>query len=169
MSSAAQSWLRLVLVGTALAAAAAGAGVLWPALPDLGGTEAAGPVLQQARRQGVLHVALRSYARPSLPGDPLPPEPDVYDQALADWLGRQLGTSVQIAPASDADLVLEGMAPSGSISVEHVRNVLARLNNPATPEQAETSLRLSQVPVADTARYDRLRPTHLDGQEVGHA
>ena len=70
------------------------------------------------------------------------------------------------------ELVLEGMAPSGSISVEHVRNVLARLNNPVTPAQAETSLRLSQVPVADTARYDRLRPTpldRLDGQEVGHA
>ena len=110
MSSAAQSWRRLVLAGTALAAAAAGAGVLWPALPDLGGTQAAGPVLQQAQRHGVLHVALRSYARPSLPGEPLPPEPDVYDQALADWLGRQLGTSVKITPASDADLVLEGVA-----------------------------------------------------------
>jgi hypothetical protein len=61
------------------------------------------------------------------------------------------------------------MAPSGTISVEHVHNVLARLNNPATPAQAETSLRLSQAPKADTARYDRLRPTHLDGQEVGHA
>ena len=67
------------------------------------------------------------------------------------------------------ELALEGMAPSGSISVEHVRNVLARLNNPATPAQAETSLQLTQVPVADTARYDRLRPTHLDGQEVDHA
>ena len=70
------------------------------------------------------------------------------------------------------ELVLEGMAPSGSISVEHVRNVLARLNNPATPAQAQTSLRLTQAPKADTARYDRLRPTHqdhLDGQEVGHA
>ena len=110
MSSAAQSWRRLVLAGTALAAAAAGAGVLWPALPDLGGTQAAGPVLQQVQRHGVLHVALRSYARPSLPGEPLPPEPDVYDQALADWLGRQLGTSVKITPASDADLVLEGVA-----------------------------------------------------------
>lgn len=70
------------------------------------------------------------------------------------------------------ELVLEGRAPSGSISVEHVRNVLARLNNPATPDQAQTSLRLTQAPKADTARYDRLRPTHqdhLDGQEVGHA
>ena len=76
------------------------------------------------------------------------------------------------------ELVLEGMAPSGSISVEHVRNVLARLNNPATPEQAQTVLRLSELPRADTARYDRLRPTHLDplnplacthGQEAHHA
>ena len=76
------------------------------------------------------------------------------------------------------ELVLEGMAPSGSISVEHVRNVLARLNNPATPAQAQTSLRLSELPKADTARYDRLRPTHLDpvnplacsdGQEAHHA
>src|SRR3989344_4666215 len=70
------------------------------------------------------------------------------------------------------ELVLEGRAPSGSISVEHVRNVLARLNSPATPDQAQTPLRLTQAPKADTARYDRLRPTHqdhLDGQEVGHA
>ena len=50
--------------------------------------------------------------------------------------------------------------------------MLARLNNPITPAQADTSLLLSQVPVTDTARYDRLRPTHLDhvdAQEVGHA
>ena len=67
------------------------------------------------------------------------------------------------------DLVLEGAAPSGSISVEHVRNVLARLNTPETPEQAETALQLTEAPKADTARYDRLRPTHQDGQEVSHA
>ena len=61
------------------------------------------------------------------------------------------------------ELVLEGMAPSGSISVEHV---------PAAPDQAQTSLRLREAPIADTARYDRLRPTHLDhlnGQEINHA
>lgn len=67
------------------------------------------------------------------------------------------------------ELVLEGIAPSGSISVEHVRNVLARLNNPVTPLQAETALQLTLAPKADTARYDRLRPTHLDDQEVRHA
>jgi hypothetical protein len=63
-----------------------------------------------------------------------------------------------------------GHGPSGSISVEHVRNVLARLNpcHPSRPDLAASE----PVPVADTARYDRLRPTHLDhvdGQEVGHA
>jgi hypothetical protein len=67
------------------------------------------------------------------------------------------------------ELVLEGAAPSGSISAEHVRNVLARLNTPAAPEQAQTSLQLNEAPRADTARYDRLRPTHQDGQEVSHA
>jgi len=67
------------------------------------------------------------------------------------------------------DLVLEGATPSGSISVEHVRNVLARLNAPEQPERAETALTLTDAPKADTARYDRLRPTHQDALEVNHA
>lgn len=67
------------------------------------------------------------------------------------------------------ELVLEGASPSGAISVEHVRNVLARLNSPQAPEQAETALQLTHVPVANTARYDRLRPTNLDGMGVSHA
>ena len=66
-------------------------------------------------------------------------------------------------------LLLEGASPSGSISAEHVRNVLARLTAPATPEQAETALQLTHTPRADTARYDRLRPTHQDSLEVIHA
>ena len=67
------------------------------------------------------------------------------------------------------EVVLEGATPSGAISVEHVRNVLARLNTPATPPQAETALKLTHTPKADTARYDRLRPTHQDGLELSHA
>ena len=55
------------------------------------------------------------------------------------------------------EVVMEGATPSGAISVEHVRNVLARLNSPPLPEQAQTSLQLSHVPEANTARYDRLR------------
>jgi hypothetical protein len=67
------------------------------------------------------------------------------------------------------DLVLEGATPNGSVSAEHVRNVLARLNAPPTPEHAQTMLQLTNLPIADTARYDRLRPTHNDGQGVLHA
>jgi transposase len=55
------------------------------------------------------------------------------------------------------EVVLEGATPSGAISVEHVRNVLARLNSPALPAHAETALQLIHVPEANTARYDRLR------------
>jgi transposase len=66
------------------------------------------------------------------------------------------------------ELVLESSAPNGSISAEHVRNVLARLSAPQTPEQAQTDLKLTLIPRADTARYDRLRPTHQDGLEVNH-
>ncbi len=55
------------------------------------------------------------------------------------------------------EVVLEGATPSGAISIEHVRNVLARLNSPPIPEHAQTCLQLSHVPEANTARYDRLR------------
>ena len=67
------------------------------------------------------------------------------------------------------ELVLEGATPSGSISAEHVRNVLSRLTAPQTPAQAETALRLTHIPLADTARYDRLRPRSLDDTEANHA
>ena len=67
------------------------------------------------------------------------------------------------------DLVLEGATPNGSVSAEHVRNVLARLNAPPLPEYAQTSLQLTHLPTADTARYDRLRPTHNDDQGALHA
>jgi hypothetical protein len=52
---------------------------------------------------------------------------------------------------------------SGNLSAEHVENVLNRLKNTPTPERIETSLELSEVPIADTGRYDRLRG------EVSHA
>ena len=57
------------------------------------------------------------------------------------------------------EVVLEGATPSGTVSIEHVRNVLARLNSPPLPEYAQTTLQLSHVPEANTARYDRLRVT----------
>jgi hypothetical protein len=50
------------------------------------------------------------------------------------------------------ELVLE----SGVPSAEHVSNVLSRLKQTDAPAQVETTLRLSEEPEANTARYDRL-------------
>lgn len=66
------------------------------------------------------------------------------------------------------DLALEAAPPSGRVSVEHVVNVLARLNAAPAPGHVATSLAVSTPPLADTARYDRLR-AHDSAEEVGHA
>ena len=54
-------------------------------------------------------------------------------------------------------LALEAAPPSGRVSVEHVVNVLARLNAQPAPEPVTTQLAVLTPPRADTARYDRLR------------
>ena len=54
-------------------------------------------------------------------------------------------------------LALESAPPSGRVSVEHVVNVLARLNAQPAPEPVVTQLAVLTPPRADTARYDRLR------------
>ena len=62
------------------------------------------------------------------------------------------------------ELAMENSPPSGRVSVEHVVNVLGRLNAPSAPLNAETALQVTTPPLANTARYDSLR-----GQEVDHA
>ena len=57
------------------------------------------------------------------------------------------------------ELVLE----SGHPSIEHIENVLHRLKSVPPLPQVETHLTVTEMPVADTSRYDRLR------QEVSHA
>ena len=57
--------------------------------------------------------------------------------------------------------------PSGRVSVEHVQNVLARLASPARPADVVTTLKTAMAPLADTARYDRLRS--ICTQEERHA
>jgi transposase len=57
------------------------------------------------------------------------------------------------------ELVLE----SGNPSAEHIENVLNRLKAAPPPPQIESGLTVGEIPVADTGRYDRLRP------EVSHA
>jgi transposase len=96
----------------------------------------------------------------------LPPALRMLRQSLLRHPGgdRVMAQVLAVVPQAGLDAVLvavevllEGATPNGGISVEHVRNVLARLNSPPTPQQAETSLQLSQVPLANTARYDGLR------------
>ena len=64
-----------------------------------------------------------------------------------------------------AELALEAAPPSGRVSVEHVVNVLARLNAAPTPQTVVTALKARTPPQADTARYDRLR----GAEEADHA
>ena len=54
------------------------------------------------------------------------------------------------------ELALES-GPPGKVSVEHVVNVLGRLNAVPAPPTAATHLKATTPPLADTARYDSLR------------
>ena len=68
------------------------------------------------------------------------------------------------------ELALASAPPSGRVSIEHVLNVLARLNAAPLPENASTTLQLNTPPRADTARYDKLRSTRQhETQEADHA
>lgn len=64
-------------------------------------------------------------------------------------------TGSTIFRSSNANLELY-VLESGVPSAEHVLNMLARLKQEAMPAQVETSLTLTEEPLADTARYDSL-------------
>ena len=57
-------------------------------------------------------------------------------------------------------VAVELVVESGALSAEHVLNVLARLNACALPETVQTTLQLVDAPLANTGRYDSLRPTN---------
>jgi transposase len=92
---------------------------------------------------------------------------------------RVMAQVLAIVPAAGLDavlvavsLALEGAPPSGRVSVEHVVNVLARLNEAPPPACAATTLQAKTPPRADTARYDRLRQSAAaqpGAGEVDHA
>ena len=71
-----------------------------------------------------------------------------------------IAANVQVLVA--VELVIE----SGALSTEHVLNVWARLNAAPVPESVESSLPLSELPVANTGRYDSLR--HGNAADVSH-
>ena len=80
---------------------------------------------------------------------------------------RIMARVLATVPSHGLEAVLaavEVVLESGLHSAEHVLNVLTRLNQPKMPEQVETSLKLNEEPLANTARYDSLNP-----QAVSHA
>ena len=68
-----------------------------------------------------------------------------------------------IVPTAGLDAVLVAVelalesTRQGRVSVEHVLNVLARLNAEPAPQSAATALQVSTPPLANTERYDSLR------------
>jgi hypothetical protein len=87
---------------------------------------------------------------------------------------RVMAQVLAIVPTAGLDavlvavsLALEGAPPSGRVSVEHVVNVLARLNEAPPPADAATTLQAKTPPRADTARYDRLRQSAAAQPEAG--
>jgi len=75
---------------------------------------------------------------------------------MAQVLGLVKGSGLDAVLVA-AELALERAGPSGRVSPEHVGNVLARLTAPPRPENVATALGALTKPLADTARYDRLR------------
>ncbi len=84
---------------------------------------------------------------------------------------RVMAQVLAIVPTAGLDAVLVAVelaleaGPPGRVSVEHVVNVLARLNDAPAPQNAVTALQATTPPLANTARYDRLRGL---AEEVGH-
>ena len=99
------------------------------------------------------------------------PEPLVRLQRLllrregGDRLMSQVLATVSKAGLETLLVAVELVLESGMLSVEHIHNVIARLNQAPVPSSVETTLQLTQAPIADTGRYDTLRGT----QEVDHA
>ncbi|MBU4424068.1 MAG: transporter substrate-binding domain-containing protein [Gammaproteobacteria bacterium] len=124
---------------------------------------APGPLLLQVRERGVLRVGVREYPRPSLPSDPLPPEPDSYDAGLARHIAQQLGVKVQlvglapeqVAAATTAglvDLVLAGSPTASASAPTPTRGTVPYVKGPARV------VALRKGPIA--------RTTDLNGQTV---
>jgi hypothetical protein len=89
---------------------------------------------------------------------------------------RVMAQVLAMVPTAGLDALLVAVelaletGPPGKVSVEHVVNVLGRLNAVPAPETAATSLQVSTPPLANTARYDSLRSDSVDitAQEADH-
>ena len=94
-------------------------------------------------------------------------KPWTISSSGASWV-LTIDSSTSEHEATQRSKIRLSAPPSGRVSVEHVINVLARLNAAPRPANVETPLQVLTPPIADTARYDRLRDLSSIG-EAGHA
>ena len=78
----------------------------------------------------------------------------------------QVLAAVPIAGLDPALVAVELVLESGSLSADHILNVLARLTATAPPPSVETSLPIKVAPIANTARYDQLRTTDQESRNA---
>ena len=64
-------------------------------------------------------------------------------------------------------MAVELVVESGALSAEHVLNVVARLNAAPVPASVATTLQLTQMPLANTSRYDSLHGSRVVIQSDG--
>ncbi len=83
-----------------------------------------------------------------------------------DRIMTQVLAAVPIAGLDPVLVAVELVLESGSLSADHILNVLARLTATAPPPSVETSLQLKVAPVANTARYDQLRTTDEESRNA---
>ena len=78
---------------------------------------------------------------------------------------RIMAKVLAAVPGHGLETVLQAVKQvleSGVISIEQVLNVLSRLNEQPVPAQVETSLKLIEEPLANTARYDSLSDKEVE-------
>src|SRR5471030_2802175 len=83
-----------------------------------------------------------------------------------DRIMMQVLAAVPISGLEPVLVAVELVLESGSLSADHILNVLASLTSTAPPPCVETSLQLKVAPVANTARYDRLRTTDEENRNA---
>lgn len=86
-------------------------------------------------------------------------------RAGGDKVMAQVLSCVPTAGLEAVLVAVELVVETGALSIEHVLNVLARLNAKPQPDCVESVLELSEAPLANTGRYDSLRTE----AEVHHA
>ena len=85
--------------------------------------------------------------------------------AGGDRIMSQVLAAVPVAGLEAVLVAVELVLESGALSAEHILNIVERLTAAAPPATVENRLPLKEAPLANPARYDRLRVA----KERGHA